>query len=261
MAWRLILGECRRHLGLESTTLEGALARLVDARLALRSICAGFGDNDWPDDLHPQDVIDKHLWPHLEKLRAKALERHWLARIGAVERKLLVAEQVIESHEENAAALTAQLAEAQQNERDLRRHLDQRASGVDPLTTLLRSEKEALEAQLAEARAWLEKHFPDLLKSGQPVSHVMVVALDMLLRDRAEARETLAATRCELQEAVKLIGSHRADLVAATQRAKQVIDAALAITSQVEYGDKPGTGPWLEIQNVLRSYEEGPPHA
>ncbi len=31
----------------------------------LRQLCADFGDNDWPDDLHLADVIDKHLGDHL----------------------------------------------------------------------------------------------------------------------------------------------------------------------------------------------------
>jgi hypothetical protein len=32
----------------------------------LREICADLGDNDWNDDLHLADVIDKHLWRHIE---------------------------------------------------------------------------------------------------------------------------------------------------------------------------------------------------
>lgn len=32
---------------------------------ALRSLCAEFGDNDWPDDLHLADVVEKHLGKHL----------------------------------------------------------------------------------------------------------------------------------------------------------------------------------------------------
>jgi hypothetical protein len=31
------------------------------AIVALRSLCGQFGDNDWSDDLHLADVIDKHL--------------------------------------------------------------------------------------------------------------------------------------------------------------------------------------------------------
>jgi hypothetical protein len=33
--------------------------------VALRSLCAEFGDNDWPDDLHLADVVEKHLGKHL----------------------------------------------------------------------------------------------------------------------------------------------------------------------------------------------------
>jgi hypothetical protein len=32
---------------------------------ALRELCAAFGDNDWPNDLHLADVIEKHLGKHL----------------------------------------------------------------------------------------------------------------------------------------------------------------------------------------------------
>lgn len=32
---------------------------------ALRELCEEFGDNDWPDDLHLGDVIEKHLTRHL----------------------------------------------------------------------------------------------------------------------------------------------------------------------------------------------------
>lgn len=31
----------------------------------MRRVCDAYGDNDWPDDLHLGDVIDKHLEPHL----------------------------------------------------------------------------------------------------------------------------------------------------------------------------------------------------
>lgn len=70
MAWRLMLGECLRQLGLDGMSRERALALIADTRLALRSLCAEYGDNDWPDDLHPTDVIDNHLRPHLEDFHA-----------------------------------------------------------------------------------------------------------------------------------------------------------------------------------------------
>lgn len=32
---------------------------------SLRGLCKDFGDNDWPDDLHLADVIEKHLGKYL----------------------------------------------------------------------------------------------------------------------------------------------------------------------------------------------------
>jgi len=32
---------------------------------ALRDACSEIGDNDWPDDLHIADIIEKHLARHL----------------------------------------------------------------------------------------------------------------------------------------------------------------------------------------------------
>jgi len=33
----------------------------------LRTVCAEHGDNDWPDNLHLYDVIEKHLFLNLEE--------------------------------------------------------------------------------------------------------------------------------------------------------------------------------------------------
>jgi hypothetical protein len=33
----------------------------------LRQVCDEHGDNDWPDNLHLADVIEKHLWRNLER--------------------------------------------------------------------------------------------------------------------------------------------------------------------------------------------------
>ena len=33
----------------------------------LRCVCSEFGDNDWPDDLHLSDVIEKHLYRPLSR--------------------------------------------------------------------------------------------------------------------------------------------------------------------------------------------------
>lgn len=59
-----------RAIGHDANEPDGVkLARLVvvyeETRLKLRDVCAVFGDNDWPDDLHLGDVVDKHLANHL----------------------------------------------------------------------------------------------------------------------------------------------------------------------------------------------------
>ena len=45
-------------LGIVTLELDGV-------RAALRRLCDDFGDNDWSDDLHLVDVIEKHLAPYL----------------------------------------------------------------------------------------------------------------------------------------------------------------------------------------------------
>lgn len=72
MAWRVMLGECIRALlvnGDRDAELDAAraVAELEDARAALRRVCEDHGDNDWDDDLHLADVIEKHLARHLDE--------------------------------------------------------------------------------------------------------------------------------------------------------------------------------------------------
>lgn len=43
------------------------LAERYEAIARLRTVCEDFGDNDWPDDLHLADIIEKHLEPHLNE--------------------------------------------------------------------------------------------------------------------------------------------------------------------------------------------------
>lgn len=38
----------------------------------LRAICRVHGDNDWPDDAHLGDVVEKHLGVHITVRRRKA---------------------------------------------------------------------------------------------------------------------------------------------------------------------------------------------
>jgi len=73
VAYRTVLGDVLHKLGYNLTNPGFRLAALVREReetiSALRSVCQAFGDNDWPDDLHLGDVIDKHLRRHLEEWR------------------------------------------------------------------------------------------------------------------------------------------------------------------------------------------------
>ena len=66
-AWVEMLQECLRRLGYDDP--ETAHVRWVREREEavgkLREVCEEYGDNDWPDNLHLRDVIEKHLWRHL----------------------------------------------------------------------------------------------------------------------------------------------------------------------------------------------------
>lgn len=66
-AWRRILGEAIRELGQETRDVHGWRCERADAVACLRTVCEAFGDNDWPDDLHLADVIQKHLARHLHE--------------------------------------------------------------------------------------------------------------------------------------------------------------------------------------------------
>lgn len=55
----------------------------------LRQVCTSHGDNDWRDNLHLADVIEKHLWPTLE-VRVRALEAE---RLVGLERQPPVANE------------------------------------------------------------------------------------------------------------------------------------------------------------------------
>lgn len=66
-AWRAMLGECLRQLGVDDP--EAGKARWVteraDAVAMLRMVCDEHGDNDWESQFYLSDVIEKHLWNHL----------------------------------------------------------------------------------------------------------------------------------------------------------------------------------------------------
>ena len=63
--WRQLLGEAVRNLSGEDMSKEYLLKERVDVVALLRDLCAEFGDNDWEDNLHLRDVIDKHLARYL----------------------------------------------------------------------------------------------------------------------------------------------------------------------------------------------------
>ena len=66
-AMRLVLGRAMTALGAGPDVEKAAVvAELHDVRAALRDICERHGDNDWADDLHLGDVLNKHLATHLD---------------------------------------------------------------------------------------------------------------------------------------------------------------------------------------------------
>lgn len=64
--WVSILQQAMSNLNPD----EKAIAQLVSERAqainTLRDICAEHGDNDWDDNLHLRDILDKHLFRHLQ---------------------------------------------------------------------------------------------------------------------------------------------------------------------------------------------------
>jgi hypothetical protein len=66
-AWTSMLHECIKHLGYDGEDVNKT-AWVVEreaAIAALRGLCRDHGDNDWDEDLHLADIIDKHLRKHL----------------------------------------------------------------------------------------------------------------------------------------------------------------------------------------------------
>ncbi|HEY3499036.1 MAG TPA: hypothetical protein VGK73_30300 [Polyangiaceae bacterium] len=67
--WRQLLAQALRELGYEENRLAGAAKQLEETRAVLRRVCAEHGDNDWSDDLHLADVVEKHLERHISAAR------------------------------------------------------------------------------------------------------------------------------------------------------------------------------------------------
>jgi hypothetical protein len=59
---------CLQHLGVHDPVAgqHRWILERQEAISTLRQMCADYGDNDWPDDLHLADVLEKHLARYLE---------------------------------------------------------------------------------------------------------------------------------------------------------------------------------------------------
>lgn len=69
-----MLSDICRQLGYEDMAArQAAWVKEREAAVGvLRQLCEAFGDNDWPDDLHLYDILDKHLGDHLHDSRSYA---------------------------------------------------------------------------------------------------------------------------------------------------------------------------------------------
>lgn len=58
-----VLRHCLGELGVNDAETQRAawVAERQDVVNSLRSLCTEYGDNDWSDNLHLADVIEKHL--------------------------------------------------------------------------------------------------------------------------------------------------------------------------------------------------------
>jgi hypothetical protein len=58
-----LLDYCLRELGVTDPYVAAAswVIERQEAIATLRELCREFGDNDWADDLHFSDILDKHL--------------------------------------------------------------------------------------------------------------------------------------------------------------------------------------------------------
>ncbi len=70
--WVRVLNDAIRGLGYQGNNILNCFterAKLISEREAaissLRSLCGDFGDNEWDETLHLEDVIEKHLADHL----------------------------------------------------------------------------------------------------------------------------------------------------------------------------------------------------
>jgi hypothetical protein len=68
-AWKKLLDLALRELGYDVKAQVRAVQEREDTVRLLRTICRDFGDNEWADDLYLRDIVEKHLWRHLESGR------------------------------------------------------------------------------------------------------------------------------------------------------------------------------------------------
>jgi hypothetical protein len=67
-AWLSLLRICLTELGYDNEELRDRHSWIMEreeALVQLRELCEDFGDNDFPDDLHLGDAIEKHLGKYL----------------------------------------------------------------------------------------------------------------------------------------------------------------------------------------------------
>lgn len=67
-AWLNMLQLCLNHLGVDDPVV-GQHAWILEhaaTLVKLREICGDYGDTDWEDDLFIPDILDKHLYNHLQ---------------------------------------------------------------------------------------------------------------------------------------------------------------------------------------------------
>lgn len=64
-AWLTVLSLALTNLGHAAPDSARLVNERAEAISQLRSICRDHGDNDWEDNLHLSDIIEKHLARHL----------------------------------------------------------------------------------------------------------------------------------------------------------------------------------------------------
>lgn len=68
-AWTGMLRLCIAELGEADREKHAWILERQETVAMLRRVCALVGDNDWPENLHLGDVIEKHLYRHLAEHR------------------------------------------------------------------------------------------------------------------------------------------------------------------------------------------------